>query len=163
MRFTILIPFFLLITYSSVSQSKSDTEEWILEKYYEYKYSEMPFNRLLFENDFLISTWMIEKDFGVVSKLKLKDITQIEVKLNSFPDKKKPMVYLNISCNEGKLLTKSIRPEGNTEWEISEAKGTMTNLSYDFIENKMSERFLKAFIHLVKLNGGIATVKKEPF
>lgn len=106
---------------------------------------------------------MIEKDFGVISKIKLKDITQVEIKINSYPNKEKPMVYFHVYCNEGKCETKEMRPQEISDWEISKAKGTMINLDYGFIENEMPDRFLKAFIHLIKLNGGNAKIKKEPF
>lgn len=163
MKQTILILFTLLTTFKGFCQSKVETEEWILEKYYEYKYSEKPYNRLIFENNYLITYWMIKKDFGVVTKIKLKDIMQVEIKLKSYPDDDKPMVFFNVYCKEGKCESKDIRPEGTTDWEISKSRGTMTNIDYRFIEDDISDRFIKAFIHLIKLNGGNATEKKEPF
>ena len=64
-------------------------------------------------------------------------------------------------CNKGKLTSKSL-PNNSTFTDTGEDFLNIF-LNETFKTDGLNIRMEKAFLHLVKLNGGIATVKKEAF
>jgi hypothetical protein len=150
---------FIVMTNSffSFSQDKIETEEWIIKIYNEY---EREFNSefdLIFENNFLVYTY-----FNSNFRVKVSDITKIEIineRVNKSDNEGWSSIY--IYFNKGKLQTK----EKKESKYITSENGNNIKilLSSNFITDGYTERIQKALIHLVKLNGGKAVIKKEPF
>ncbi|SCZ01182.1 hypothetical protein [Flavobacterium caeni] len=155
----IAIIIFLIFTNFLFSQSKEETKEWIIEKYNNYERVNQ-YNQkfdLTFEEDYLIYEYL-----GSLFKLKIKDIKKIELKKERFDnDDKEGWVSIYIYFQKGKLSTKGLNEnvfsnaESDTSFKIP--------LSSELINEGYKDRMEKAIIHLVKLYGGNATIKKEAF
>lgn len=140
MRYLILL---MIIFYSTItfSQSKAESKDWIVEKYNEFKRVGEFSNQfdLNFENEFLII-----KMSQSLYKIRIKDIKKIEIKKERWDNSDKEG-WSSIYFYYGK----------NEEIEIT--------MSSEFIDLGYKQRMEKAFIHLIKLYGGNATIKKEAF
>ena len=73
------------------------------------------------------------------------------------------LTFLYFSKNKGKVNHYTSCENIADNWKLDE--GTMTNilLSSNLFNDKMEHRLEKALLHLIKLYGGNATIKKEPF
>lgn len=140
-------------------QSKADTEEWIVEKYNEYervsKYSST-FD-LYFESNNMVYEYL-----NTLFKVKIKDIKKIEIKKERFNNEDdEGWTSIFITFGPGKLLTKKedelnfVKSESDTFFKII--------LSSELINDGYKTRMEKALLHLIKLNGGYATIKKAAF
>jgi len=147
----------MINSFFSFSQDKIETEEWIIKIYNEY---EREFNSefdLIFENNFLVYTYFYSN-----FRVKVSDITKIEI-INERVNKSDNEGWTSIFIyfNKGKLQTKEkqeskyITSENDNNFKIV--------LSSNFIKDGYTDRMQKALVHLVKLNGGKAVIKKEPF
>lgn len=161
----IIILFTLLTSVTIFGQSKSETEDWIVEKHNEYKRSINPYMDLWFEDGYLFYYWTVddrssaEKRIAVIYKLKVKDIKAVRTKIKQLDNSS--MSIFTIYCNKGKITSKSLPNESNF---VNTGEDFLNiSLNQDFKTEGLNIRMEKAFLHLVKLNGGAATIKKEAF
>ncbi|MFT3796472.1 hypothetical protein [Flavobacterium sp.] len=133
----------LIIFFSSLSfaQSKTESKEWIVEKYNEFKRVNEYSNEfdLNFENEFLII-----KTYKSLYKIQIKDIKKIQIKKERWDNDDKEgwsSVYFYYGKNDSVEIT----------------------MSSEFIESGYKKRMENALLHLIKLYGGNATIKKEAF
>ncbi|MAP81297.1 MAG: hypothetical protein CL526_09435 [Aequorivita sp.] len=153
--FTIL---FLLCTASIFSQTKKITEEWIEAKYNEFERVNSLSNTmdLYFEDNYLYYEYL-----NAFFKVKIKDIKEIEFKKERFSNKdKEGWISLCIRMDDGKLFYKEANDTGFTK---STETAFKIPFSAEIKEDDYHKRMEKAIVHLVKLNGGNAKVKREPF
>ena len=150
----------LLISISTIvfGQTKKETEEWIVEKYNEFERVNSLSNTmdLFFENDFLYYEYL-----NAFFKVRIKDIKEIEFKKERFDNNdNEGWISLWIRFDSGNSLYK-----GANENEFNKSTDTSFKmpLSSDLNKDDYQKRLEKAIIHLIKLNGGSAKVKKEPF
>ena len=153
--FTILL---FLSTITTFSQSKKETEDWIVEKYNEFERVNSLSNTmdLFFENNYLYYEYL-----NAFFKIKIQDIKEIEFKKERFNNEdKEGWISLWIRFDSGKSFYK-----GANESDFSKSTDTAFKipLSSELEKDDYKKRFEKAVLHLVKLNGGSAKVKKEPF
>lgn len=161
----IIISFILLSSIITSGQTKSETENWIIEKHTEYKCADNPNMDLWFEDGYLFYYWTVddktvaEKRIGVIFKIKVKDIKGVKTTIKKLDNIS--VSKFTLYCNKGKLTSKSL-PNNSTFVDTGE---DFLNIyfSESFKTNGLNIRMEKAFLHLVKLNGGTATVKKEAF
>lgn len=144
----------ILISNITLSQTKIETKDWIIEKYNEYKRNTtvIPKNSfdLYFKDDELIHIY-INREF----RIKLKDIKKIQIKKEKFDENdKEGWTAIFIFFEKDKL-----KYEGNL------SKDTMFKIAVntEFLEDGYKERMEKALLHLIGLYGGKATIKNEPF
>lgn len=154
------ITILLLLFSSSVifSQTRKETEEWIVEKYNEFERVNSVSNTmdLFFENNFLYYEYL-----NAFFKIKIKDIKEIEFRKERFNnDDKDGWISLWIRFDTGKSFYKSAN-----ENDFSKSTDTAFKipLSSELGKNDNQKRLEKAILHLIKINGGSAIVKKEPF
>lgn len=153
--FTILL---LLFTITTFSQTKKETEDWIVEKYNEFERVNSLSNTmdLFFENNYLYYEYL-----NAFFKIKIQDIKEIEFKKERFNNEdKEGWISLWIRFDSGKLFYKranesDFKKDTDTAFKIP--------LSSELGTNDYQKRLEKAILHLIKLNGGNAKVKKEPF
>lgn len=152
---TILI---LLITTNIFGQTKKETEDWIVETYNQFERVNSLSNTmdLFFENDFLYYEYL-----NAFFKIKIKEIKEIEFKKERFNSEDKVgWISLWIRFGNGSLLYR-----GASENEFSKSTDTAFKipLSCELGNEDYQKRLEKALLHLIKLNGGSAKIKKEPF
>lgn len=152
---TILI---ILFTSNIFGQTKNETEEWIVEKYNQFERVNSLSNTmdLFFEDDFLYYEYL-----NSFFKIKIKDIKEIEFKKERFDNEDKiGWISLWIRFDKDKLLHKK-----SNEDNFSKSNDTAFKipLSSDLELDDYKKRMEKALLHLIKLNGGNAKIKKEPF
>ncbi len=154
-KLTVLL---ILITTNIFSQTKNETEVWIVEKYNQFERVNSLSNTmdLFFENDFLYYEYL-----NAFFKIKIKDITEIEFKKEKFDnDDKVGWISLWIRFDKGNLLYKRA---GENEFSKSTDTAFKIPLSSDLEKDEYQKRLEKALLHLIKLNGGNAKIKKETF
>ena len=164
------IIFIAILSFSQMfCQSKKETEEWIIDIYNQYERELNLTSDLIITDNKLYYDKRIEmKDYcgGFISVINIKDINKIEIKrvFNGSADKVGwSVVNLYFSKNKGKVNHYTSCENIADNWKLDE--GTMTNilLSSNLFNDKMEHRLEKALLHLIKLYGGNATIKKEPF
>lgn len=148
---------------SVFSQSKEETKEWIVDKYNNYERAINKFNSLAFDDDYIVYQWVIDERFGAgkVFKIKIKEIKKIEIRserLNA--EDKVGWVKLVLHFDSGKGLSRDLDEEN---FSYSGYNNFYILLDSKFLNNDLPARMEKAFLHLVKLYGGKAIVKKEAF
>mgnify|MGYP000055951151 CR=1 FL=1 len=153
--FTILL---FLFTITTFSQTKKETEVWIVEKYNEFERVNSLSNTmdLFFENNYLYYEYL-----NAFFKIKIQDIKEIEFKKERFNNEdKEGWISLWIRFDSGKSFYK-----GANESDFGKSTDTAFKipLSSELEKGDYQKRLEKAILHLVKLNGGSAKVKKEPF
>ena len=155
----------ILLTYNSIfSQSKSETENWIIEKYNEY---ESPVNRtreLIFDDGYIYYLWIFTENYGYWTQLPIKEIKSIKIHHKKFDaNDTEGWDVITLYFEKNKSKTKDAKPSENNYYETSESTSIDIKLSNNFINDGLKPRMEKALIHLVKSYGGNATIKKEPF
>lgn len=153
--FTILL---FLFTITTFSQTKKETEDWIVEKYNEFERVNSLSNTmdLFFENNYLYYEYL-----NAFFKIKIQDIKEIEFKKERFNNEdKEGWISLWIRFDSGKSFYK-----GANESDFSKSTDTAFKilLSAELEKDDYQKRLEKAILHLVKLNGVSAKVKKESF
>jgi hypothetical protein len=149
---------------SASSQTKLETEKWIIDKYNEY---ESPVNRtreLIFNDNFIYYLWILYDNNGYWTQLKVKDIKQIKIhhkKYNSDDNEGWDVITLYFAKNKSK--TKDAKPTEKNPYVISESTYFEIKLANRFIKDGLKPRMEKALLHLIKSYGGKASIKKELF
>jgi len=159
--FTILI---FLTFFSAFSQTKAETEKWIIEKYNEYESPVNNTRELIFDDNFIYYLWIFADNYGYWTQLPIKDIKQIKIhhkKFNSEDEEGWDVITLFFDKNKSK--TKDAKPSDDNIYKVSESTLLEIKLTNKFIEDGLKPRMEKAFLHLIKSYGGNATIKKEPF
>ncbi|PHR74170.1 MAG: hypothetical protein COA67_02045 [Lutibacter sp.] len=154
----ILTILLLLITTNIFSQTKKETEEWIVEKYNQFERVNSLSNTmdLFFENNFLYYEYL-----NAFFKVEIKDIKEIEFKKERFDNEdKEGWISLWIRFDNGSLFYKRASENGFSKSTDTTFK---IPLSSDLGKDDYQKRLEKALLHLIKLNGGNAKIKKEPF
>lgn len=159
---------FLFITTLFYGQSKIETENWLEEKYNEYERSINSNMNLWIDEGYLYYYFTLyddpvkAKENGVLYRMKIQDIKSIKIIKKKFNSEDKiGWSYLTLYTNSNKIFSKDF-PENNNFTCTNEGFLNIP-LKAEFIDEGVNIRFQKAIIHLVKLYGGNATVKKEAF
>lgn len=176
MRLKIIIYLLLSISVYSYSQTKEETEEWINSKIniYPVKYT----GNINIDEEILIDEGILyyynalEGDSyynGSWSKLDFKDIKAIKFSKDRAIEGGNSWIVLSFFFNENKAYTsgdikQKYYPKSVTTY-TKNPKHTRIQMRLDnrFKEDGIEKRMEKALLHLSKLYGGSATLKKEPF
>ncbi len=160
-----LLTFFILfILFSSYSQTKAETEKWIVEKYNEYESPVNNTRELIFDNGYIYYLWIFSDDYGYWTQLPIKDIKQIKIHHKKFnADDTEGWDVITLYFDKNKSKTKDAKPSEDNIYKISESTSFEIKLTNKFIKEGLKPRMEKAFIHLIKAYGGNTTLKKEPF
>lgn len=148
----------LVITANIFSQTKKETEDWIVEKYNEFERVNSLSHKmdLFFENDFLNYEYL-----NAFFKIKVKDIKVIEFKKERVNNEdKEGWIALWIHFDSGSLFHKRAN---ENKFQLATDTAFKIALSTDLGKEDYQKRLEKALLHLIKLNGGNAISKKEPF
>src|SRR5690554_2196163 len=121
---------------------------------------------LTIEDEILYYRWgWVEENkevYGYWISIDIKYIKEIEIKKDYFDSNDKigwSKIYLYFDKN--KAFIKDL--DDHEEYQISDSTFIDILLDAKFIDDDMAPRMQKALLHLVKLNGGSAKIKKEPF
>ncbi|MEH6706099.1 MAG: hypothetical protein V7691_14990 [Galbibacter orientalis] len=160
----VLLIIILLTSISIFSQSKSETEKWIVEKYNEYESSVNHTRELIFDDGYIYYLWIFADNYGYWTQLPITEIKNIKIHHKKFDaNDTEGWDVITLYYNKNKSKTKDAKPSENSYYEISESTSFEIKLSHNFIDDGLKPRMEKALIHLVKSYGGNATIKKEPF
>lgn len=142
------------------SQTRKETEDWIIEKFNSYRRPENIENQLEIADGILYHYNATTK---LAMRVPIKDIKEIEIKQESWGDGDFWVnIYLYTDTN--KMAMKSFSKYSPDEYyNITPDTKTHIPLSNKFYYGKMFPRMEKALLHLIKLNGGNAVIKNEPF
>lgn len=167
----------LLISFSSLSQSKKETEDWVNQNINDFpvSYGNNPIH--VQENIFLESGYVYfyhhwKRDDGYYSgswdKVSLKDIKSIEYSYDKSPELNNHWIEIHLNFNAGKCYSAKLKNGFQTKEDVSyllqnERTAIIKRSDIEFVKNGMQKRIEKALLHIIKLYGGNATVKKEPF
>lgn len=166
-----LILILLLQTIIIYSQTKKETEEWINDNINKFpvNYGIKGYNIV---NEIHIENGTIYFFYGLTdrgktgvyhwSKVLLKDIKSIEFKKNN------EYINLIINFSKGKsydsLPFENYRSKNDVYYDLNDINtDEVTRLNMEFHNSGMKERIEKALLHIIKLYGSNAIVKKEPF
>ena len=170
--------FILIITSGFVySQTIQETEDWINKNINDYPRKISGSMNLTYYlevvNGFLytIDTWTVTDSNYISQSLmrtSLKDIKHIEYSYDTGGDTKdSKFIYIEFKSYDNKVLWDKDFDKRNNEddvvFEIYPSDNIRIQTSIDFEKSGMKERMSKAFLHLIKLYGGNAVIKKEPF
>lgn len=163
MKNTAIIIIMFLLSLQIMAQSKQETENWIVQKYNNYERKINNDNILKFDNGYLYYVSMLDKNFGTVFKIKVKDIKQIQIIAEKF-DSEDDEGWTNIQIlfDTKDLQTKDIR-DYETNYEPGIGTGFKILVNSEFYKTDLPKRMEKALLHLIKDYGGSASIKKEPF
>lgn len=178
MRTIKLILFAVLFSYSALGQSKEETEEWINQNINDFpvSYGDNPIDvkeNIFIENGFLYFYHHWERNdenyySGSWDKVALKDIKSIEYSYDKSPDLDNRWVAIHLNFAKGKCysakLKNGFQRKEDVSYELSyERTAVIKRSNMDFVNSGMKKRIEKALLHIIKLNGGNAIIKKEPF
>lgn len=163
MKKIILFIALFVIIYDASSQSKEETESWIIKQIDEHKIqgSENSNKNYYFENGVFFCNWFFYKSNNLRS-IQIKSIKNIKLVYSE----EKKVIYITLTCNTNKCCKYDyISPGGaeNNKTTFEDAFAIILEVE----NSNLLERLNKAFKHLVTINGGKATstikVTKEPF
>jgi hypothetical protein len=163
MKKIILFIAFFIVAYNASSQSKEETESWIIKQIDEHKIigNEDSNTNYYFENGVLFYNWFFYKSNNLRS-IQIKNIKNITLVYSE----EKKAIYITLSCNTNKCCKYDYISAGgaeNNKTEFEDAFGIILEVE----NSNLLERLNKAFKHLVTIYGGKATsaikVSKEPF
>ncbi|MGG7034924.1 MAG: hypothetical protein ACI7YS_06980 [Flavobacterium sp.] len=141
------------------SQTKSETEEWITETYHKFN-TINPNYDLYFENNYLYYRYIGVNFREMVMRVKVKDISKIEIRQEG---RKGVKDYANVYIYFKKEKYQLKFDEDDSFTTHNVYTKFAISITPDLIKDGYKKRMEKAFIHLVKLNGGNASVKQEAF
>lgn len=150
---------FFLISFSLFSQSKQETETWIVNKLDKYKRVENYARDLWIENNKIF----YKEEYGKVSNLEIKEIKDVRIfeenlKLTSG----EKIIFCSIELWCGKNNCVKVNYANSKSRENKKLVSIL--LAPEFKEDDLFNRMGKAIKHLIKLNGGKATLnRKETF
>lgn len=155
----------IFFTYSSIfSQSKAETEKWIIEKYNEYESPVNNTRELIFDDGFVYYLWIYADNYGYWTQLPIKEIRNIKIHHKKFDaNDKEGWDVITLYFNKNQSKTKDAKPSDENFYEMSESTSFEIKLTHNFISDGLKPRMEKALLHLVKSYGGNATLKKETF
>lgn len=152
--------FFLIIFLLSVnffnSQTKDETQKWIKETYEKHRRPENLKNWVEFVNGELVYS----SSPRYFERIKISDINKISVKKDLLNDSLGKLSWYSIKlfCKNTDCVKREY-VDGKTD-KIEEIS-IILDLSFE--EDGLSKRMEKALLHLIKLYGGNASLKKETF
>jgi hypothetical protein len=149
-----------LFSLNCIGQTKKETEDWISNKVHEYRNSKGVDEDFWFENGYLYHYWSINTAIQENTKslnwsVKIQDIVAIETICRTAG------CEFIIHTKKGKLFLKK-SPE-DADYKVYNRPSFNVNMNKDFNADGTKDRIEKASIHLIKLYGGDAIIKKEPF
>ena len=161
----LFLVFTLLLTISIKAQTKAETENWIQEKVKSYPVGNFYIRELKIQNGY-IEYFETINNTKFYERILIKNIK--EVKVSKRYDSNWGNYYSiklfckSKGCNDsGQLINGNYK---NTVIEYLENYGSIEIvMNENFKENDNSSRMQKAILHLIKLYGGNAIVKKEAF
>lgn len=164
----IFLFFLILNSYMIFGQDKNETESWIIEKYDEYERSINSNMDLWIEDGYLYYYFTLyddpikAKENGVLYRMKIKDIKAIKTIKKKFNSEDNiGWTNLILYTEKTKMFSKDFPVSKG--WECTNEGFLNIPLKSEFISEGVNIRFQKAVLHLVKLYGGNAIVKKEAF
>jgi hypothetical protein len=161
-KFVTILIFFTF--FSAFSQTKSETEKWIVEKYNEYESPVNNTRELIFDDSFIYYLWIFTNNYGYWTQLSIKDIKHIKIHHKKFnAEDAEGWDVITLYFDKNKSKTKDAKESDNNIYKVAESTSFEIKLTNKFIEDGLKPRMEKAFLHLVKSYGGNATIKKEPF
>lgn len=152
---------FLFFHFFTQAQTKSETESWIIKKATLYSFKNS-YDRVTIINDGYLYYNKIDTKTNIIltERILLKSIDKIEVYGFRSADGEK-LYSFKLNCKSGFKCV---------EFYSESSKGFVKDMDHmnlyfnkNFEEDNMPKRFLTALQHLIKLNGGQATEKKETF
>lgn len=160
----ILTTCLFLVSVSLYSQSKEDTQEWILDKYIEYESPKNNSRELLIDDGKLYYLWIFTENYGHWTEIAIKDIKQIEIHHEKFDaEDREGWDEITLYFEKGTSRTKDAKLSDENNYKISDGRSFDIKLSENFIKDGLKPRMEKALLHLIKTYGGNATIKKELF
>lgn len=178
MKKTFLLSILFLSINISFSQTKKETEDWINQNINEFPlyWANTSLNvieKIYVENGYLYNYYLvkdIEKNYyaGYWTKVALKDIKSIENYYHRSSDPESNWIELRFTSAKGKCFKAERKKEYvgkmNVKYQVVPEEMTISQrLNLDFENSGMKKRIEKALLHLIKLYGGNAIVKREPF
>ena len=158
MKKIIFLVALFLVANNVSSQSKEETESWIISQIYKYKIPESD-QKYYIENGKLYFVW-----FGNhIRSIEIKNIKNINL---SFSEEKKA-IFLSLYCNNSKCCKYDYISKGDSKYNNTSYEDALALTLHDTEDSNLMQRLSKAFKHLVALYGGKATssvkISKEPF
>lgn len=157
--------FILTLGYSTlcVGQTKSETENWILEKSEEFAINNMYNRELKIENGYFTYYEKIG-DTQFYERILIKNISKIQIKKEESAD----WGYtIKVFCNGKGCMDSGHYIDGKYKNTTISYTGSVfyvnVYLNKNFENEDLPKRMEKALIHLVKLYGGVAKAYKETF
>lgn len=137
----------------AIGQNKTETIQWITEKFDAYK---NPLEgKTEIRNDYIYRIGSDEL------RVKIKNIKKIAIKKSSYNSV--DYATIELMFDAGKLEYKENKdPEFKISKNESDKKISLIVLP-NFLTDGLKERMEKALVHLVKLSGGNAVIYKETF
>jgi hypothetical protein len=170
--------FLIFITVNVFGQTKKETEEWINQNINDYpvSYGNNPIDvveNIMIEDGYLYfyHHWKRENEnyySGTWDKVALKDIKSLEYSYDKSSDLDNRWIKLHLNFNKGKCYqgkpSNEFQGKDNVTYSLQyERTAIIKRSNMEFVNNGMKKRIEKALIHIIKLNGGNAIIKKEPF
>lgn len=152
----------VLIQSSLYSQSKEETQNWILKELSNHRLS----GNIIYSNYFIMEGYIIEEHFWNVtgkftirrsSKIPLKNIYQIQL------DKSQVGYIFILKCKSDCVANKEFDKNEKAE---NEYLSQVFEIQIDQGDSTLLNRIPKALLHLIKLHGGnakLVPIKKDPF
>ena len=162
MRKLFLLLLVLIQSFSLYSQSKEETQNWILKELSNHRLS----GNIIYSNYFIMEGYIIEEHYWNVtgkftfrrsSKIPLKNIYQIQL------DKSQVGYIFNLKCKSDCVANKEFDNDGKIE---NEYLSQVFEIQIDQGDSTLLNRIPKALLHLIKLHGGnakLVPIKKDPF
>ena len=161
-----------------MSQTKEETINWINDNINDYPvtYEDNPIDvveRITIEDEYLYfyHHWKRTDDnyySGSWNRIKLKDILSIEYSKDSAMEGGKKWINLYLNVKNDSFYDAKVENEFQNKKSIQYSLNTdrtaiVKRSNMNYLESGMDKRIEKALLHIIKLNGGKAFVKKEPF
>ena len=149
---------FLISNVLMFGQTKSETQQWLRKIHLDYR----TLNKYLTCDIMFKDGYVYMLRYPTKFRVKIKDIKKIKIQKHT----------LYLGDTEGTVILKLLFEKGKFESNYDDENNFKVSDNDDYLKycydsrfmtDDMKERVEKAYVHLVKLYGGSATVYKEPF
>lgn len=170
---------FILISNAILfGQTKQETEDWINNNINSYPvdYGENSFeffeNITIEDGNLVLYNHFKSKNSNYYTgnwfKVSLKDIKSIDYSYDKSPGLDNKWINLKLNFIEGKSLEKKVTFPTNAQEQSVYKKNPekaviVMRLNMEYVQSGMKQRMEKALLHIIKLYGGTAIIKREPF
>ena len=152
--------FLLLISFKINSQSKLETEDWIISKLEYYSFQNPP--HTIVKVKIINGQIIFYNSYGWFQSIYLKDINQVLVE---HKDSNENVYGVTLFCKNKNSCVTDGEYDGNILSPLKEKNNRMMFLFLreEFGQKDLPKRMEKAILHLIKLYGGNPKVYKETF